>query len=48
VSLVAAALAKVPAEQRARFWQEHVLTDPGLEPLRKLPEFPQIAPKSNR
>jgi tetratricopeptide (TPR) repeat protein len=48
LSLVAAALVKVPAEQRSRFWQEHVLTDPGLEPLRKLPEFQQIAPKSNR
>jgi tetratricopeptide (TPR) repeat protein len=48
VSLVSAALAKVPAEQRSKFWQEQVLADKDLEPLHRLPEFQQIAPKPNR
>jgi tetratricopeptide (TPR) repeat protein len=46
VSLVVQASRRLPADQRAKFWQEVVLSDPDLQPLRRRlsPFVPRAGP----
>jgi tetratricopeptide (TPR) repeat protein len=48
LDLLTKATSQLPAERRGTFWHEHVVNEPGLEPLRRLSEFQQLAPKTNR